>query len=209
VLHQLIKPPEPKPNQQARPAGFYSKVKVKLEGVLAPDAKDKQRHTLHRRVIQFVEQGAALRVTTTFSGLEGHIACSHSFRGVGRLGELKVRWLPCSCTGCFSTVLGTCTQTEVNTGEVNCTVLKKSTTDTRTSDERLQERASKLARTMPSTRGGYKGGLCAAFVDAVEDEPQWNLLEIDGTPWALHKNDIIDGIKVGRGSQKQQDMCLA
>ena len=47
--------------------------------------------------------------------LEGHIACNHSFRGVSRLGEVKVRWLPCSCDGCFSTVLGPCTQTEVNT----------------------------------------------------------------------------------------------
>jgi len=72
VLHQLIKPPESEPNQQKRPAGFYNEVKVKLEGVLVPDAKNKQRHTPHRRVIQFVEQGAALRVTTTFSGLEGH-----------------------------------------------------------------------------------------------------------------------------------------
>ena len=54
---------------------------------------------------------------------------------------------------------GPCTQTEVNTDEVKCTVLKKSTTDTRTSEERLQERASKLARTMSNTRGGCKGGL--------------------------------------------------
>ena len=69
-----------------------------------------------------------------------------------------------------------------------CTALKKST-DTRTSDERLQERASKLARTMSSTRGGCKGGLCAAFVDAVEDEPQWDLLEIDGAPRALHNSN--------------------
>ena len=73
------------------------------------------------------------------------------------------------------------------------TVLKKSTTDTRTSDERLQERASKLARTIPSTRGGCKGSLCAAFVDAIEDEPQWDLLEIDGAPRGHHKDDIIDG----------------
>jgi len=192
----------------AYPVDFYNEVKLKLEGVLAPDAKDKQRHTLRRRVIQFVEQGAALRVTTTFTGLEGHIACNHSFRGVSRLGEVKVRWLPCSCDGCFSTVLGPCTQTEVNTDEVKCTVLKKSTTDTRTSDERLQERASKLARTMSNTRGGCKGGLCAAFVDAAEDEPQWDLLEIDGAPRALHKDDIIDGKKVGRGSQKPQDIVV-
>ena len=89
-----------------------------------------------------MEQGAALRVTVTFTGLEGHVACNNSFQGVNRLWEVKVRWLPFSCDGCFSTALGPCTQTEVNTDEVKCTVLKKSATDTRTSDERLQERAS-------------------------------------------------------------------
>ena len=52
------------------------------------------------------------------------------------------------------------------------TVLKKST-DTRTSDERLQERASKIALATSSKRGSCKGGLCAAFADAAEEEPQW------------------------------------
>ena len=103
---------------------------MKLEGVLAPDAKVKQRHTLHRRVIQFMEH--ALRVTTAFSGLEGHVACSHSARCGG---------FPVAVTAAFPPPSARALRPRVNTDEVKCTVLKKSTTDTRTSDESLQERA--------------------------------------------------------------------
>ena len=108
-----------------------------------------------------------------------------------------MRWLPCSCDGCFSTVLGPCTQTEVNTGEE---VHGAQEVDHGHEDvgqappgARIEIRADDS-----STRGGCKGGLCAAFVEAVEDEPQWDVLEIDGAPRALHKDDIIDG-KSGKG----------
>ena len=108
-----------------------------------------------------------------------------------------MRWLPCSCDGCFSTVLGPCTQTEVNTGEE---VHGAQEVDHGHEDvgqappgARIEIRADDS-----STRGGCKGGLCAAFVESVEDEPQWDVLEIDGAPRALHKDDIIDG-KSGKG----------
>jgi hypothetical protein len=96
--------------------GLLNKVKPKLEGLTAPAAKDKKRHSLRRRVLRYVTAGDVVRTKVEFVGLVGEVMANHSFCGTGRLGQLEVRWLPCACKGCFrDTPGGSCEQAEFNT----------------------------------------------------------------------------------------------
>ena len=194
----------------AFPVDFYNLAKLKLEGLVPPAVADKKRHSLFRRRIHFVETGKALRVNTEFFGLEGKVANNHSFKGTGRLGKVEVRWLPCSCAGCFplSLVDTPCTHAQFNLDASFVEMTKTSKTDTAASDLRITERTQKLTRRMQNEKGGCATGICAAFIDSADGQCQWDLVEIDDKPRNLEKGDAIDGEIKRSGSKRPADVVV-
>lgn len=80
---------------------LYMVMKQKVEYTADPK-KRKERHTLQRRVLWFVELGAVKRARNEakVTGMEGEVAKNHSFMSCGRTGDVVARWLPCSCEKC-------------------------------------------------------------------------------------------------------------
>ena len=188
---------------------FYTKVKPKLEGLTAPAAKDKKRHSLRRRVLRYVTAGDVVRTKVEFVGLEGEVMANHSFRGKRRLGELEVRWLPCACKGCFrDTPGGSCEQAEFNTPSKDLGVCMATAVNTKSSDERIQERAAGLRRRLKSVRGGCNGTLAALFWNAGAGQEQWGLAELAGAPRDRAAGDVLGGVQMRSKSAKPADAVV-
>ena len=188
---------------------FYTKVKPKLEGLTAPAAKDKKRHSLRRRVLRYVTAGDVVRTKVEFVGLVGEVMANHSFRGKRRLGELEVRWLPCACKGCFrDTPGGSCEQAEFNTPSKDLGVCMATAVNTKSSDERIQERAAGLRRRLTSVRGGCNGTLAALFWNAGAGQEQWGLAELAGAPRDRAAGDVLGGVQMRSKSAKPADAVV-
>ena len=93
--------------------------------------------------MRYVTAGDVERTKVGFVGLVGEVMANHSFCGTGRLGQLEVRWLPCACKGCFCETPGrSCEQAEFNTLPKDLHVRMATAVNTKSSDERIQERAA-------------------------------------------------------------------
>ena len=188
---------------------FYTKVKPKLEGLTAPAAKDKKRHSLRRRVLRYVTAGDVVRTKVEFVGLVGEVMANHSFCGTGRLGQLEVRWLPCACKGCFCETPGrSCEQAEFNTLPKDLHVRMATAVNTKSSDERIQECAASLRRRLTSARGGCNGTLAALFLNAAAGQKQWGLAELAGAPRDRAKGDVLGGEQARSRSAKLADAVV-
>ena len=186
---------------------MLNKVKPKLEGLTAPAAKDKKRHSLRRRVLRYVTAGDVVRTKVGFVGMEGEVMANQSFRGKRRLGELEVRWLPCACKGCFrDTPGGSCEQAEFNTPSKD--LCMATAVNTKSSDERIQERAAGLRRRLTSVRGGCNGTLAALFWNAGAGQEQWGLAELAGAPRDRAAGDVLGGVQMRSKSAKPADAVV-
>jgi hypothetical protein len=175
----------------------------------APAAKDKKRHSLRRRVLRYVTAGDVVRTKVEFVGLVGEVMANHSFHGTGRLGELEVRWLPCACKGCFrDTPGGSCEQAEFNTPSKDLSVRMATAVNTKSSDERIQERAAGLRRRLTSVRGGCNETLAALFWNAGAGQEQWGLAELAGAPRDRAAGDVLGSVRVRSKSTKPADAVV-
>ena len=191
----------------AFPIDFYTKVKEKLENFQPVPVDKKQRHSLRLRKFFFVKRSDVKRVAVEFKGLESQVAANHSFRSVGRLGQGKRQWLPCSCSGCSATPRTDCKNKIFNEPEADFEVSMDRPANTKTLDERLTERSSKLSRRMKSSSGGGAGSVVALYLNNGEGEAQWTAAEVASAPRQRKSSDVIDNRKQ-RASKKDQDMVL-
>jgi len=137
------------------------------------------------------------------------VSANHHFKGVGRVGKIEARWLPCSCDGCFSASPGAvCTQAIFNNPPKTLEVTKGSSVDTKALEEHISSRAGNLKRRMSSATGGCKGLLCCVYLNADD----WAVGELAGSPRKLLKGGVLHkdgkGVAVFLGDKKQDVAAL-
>ena len=182
---------------------FFREVKGGLESLRPPPIAKKERHTLRKRYVRFVNLGDAPRVNKDYNGIEGFIAMNHSFRSTSQDGTLFIRWLPCACSVCFGDDRGDCKLSRFNTEAVTRTICATREIQNKTLKEHLDDRHEKYKRRLLEMKGGCDG-VNAAFLSSDPKEPYWLGCLLSG-PRHLKKGDVINQRMVGRGSKKLED----
>ena len=133
-----------------------------------------------------------VRVAAGFNGLESMVASNHSFSGVGTIGRVEVRWLQCSCSGCFcDSDSSKCDRTVFNTSASRQDIQTTKVTDTKKSDERIEERSKRVERRLKQDNGET---LVPLFLGEDNDaEAKWMLGETYGKPRHVKSGDIVGG----------------
>ena len=152
---------------------FYTAVKKDLEKLNGETKTTKERHTLRRRIVEYIPLGEVRRRALEFTGLEGKIKDNHSFQSTKFEGNINVRWLPCSCRVCFLGETGQCAKQIFNLAvEKNPINVLNAKVDTKKLDDHLNERHAKHKRHLEKMTGGCEG-ILVAFQSDDPSEPYY------------------------------------
>ena len=135
---------------------------------------------------------------------EGKVKGNHLFKGVGAVGEVDLRWLPCACSGCFSTTPGNCVRKLFNSEISRESVGMERQVTTETSDEALRAIVSKSLRRIEGANSVKAPG----SIVAMYSNPGWFLGEVHEAPRQPVTGDIVGG-KRARASRDEKDKVIS